>query len=128
MGATAVAEASTAVRNADSVASQRSSRRPSRDATEMAAEVAAVRAGLESSNIGATGATSSSSREPLSEPGRSSRPPSGLGLRPSHSGVSLAENSVSPGGGDALHTTIRFQNARIIALQDELDKTIAELA
>lgn len=32
------------------------------------------------------------------------------------------------GGTEALHTTIRLQNARIIALQEELDKTIAELA
>lgn len=32
------------------------------------------------------------------------------------------------GGGEALHTTIRLQNARIMALQEELDKTIKELA
>lgn len=35
--------------------------------------------------------------------------------------------SASHDGGDALHATIRFQNARIVALQEELDKTIREL-
>jgi len=37
-------------------------------------------------------------------------------------------SAAADGGTEALHTTIRLQNARIIALQEELDKTIAELA
>eukprot|EP00931_Biecheleriopsis_adriatica_P050413 TRINITY_DN29187_c0_g1_i1.p1 TRINITY_DN29187_c0_g1~~TRINITY_DN29187_c0_g1_i1.p1 ORF type:complete len:335 (+),score=115.83 TRINITY_DN29187_c0_g1_i1:60-1007(+) len=34
----------------------------------------------------------------------------------------------SAGDGEALHATIRFQNARILALQEELDKAISELS
>lgn len=43
-------------------------------------------------------------------------------LRPSSS------HGETDGSGEALHTTIRLQNARILALQEELDKTIKELA
>jgi len=43
----------------------------------------------------------------------SSRPPTGSAL--------------DAGSTEPLHATIRFQNARIIALQEELDKTVAEL-
>lgn len=40
----------------------------------------------------------------------------------------LHSEVMSTQSSEALHTTIRFQNARIIALQEELDRTIAELA
>eukprot|EP00930_Biecheleria_cincta_P091780 TRINITY_DN81434_c0_g1_i1.p1 TRINITY_DN81434_c0_g1~~TRINITY_DN81434_c0_g1_i1.p1 ORF type:complete len:313 (+),score=80.84 TRINITY_DN81434_c0_g1_i1:53-991(+) len=39
-----------------------------------------------------------------------------------------SSHGATDGGGEALHTTIRLQNARILALQEELDKTIQELA
>ncbi|CAE8616486.1 unnamed protein product [Polarella glacialis] len=39
-----------------------------------------------------------------------------------------SSSSATADGGDALHATIRFQNARIMALQEELDKTLAELS
>lgn len=42
--------------------------------------------------------------------------------------VSGSRPSSSQDGAESLHATIRFQNARILALQQELDKTIADLA
>jgi len=81
--------------------------------------------------------------DPLVSPAlaSSSRPPSGLGRSPSGGlgggGGSLmgaaapaaADFAFAGGSGfEALHTTIRFQNARIVALQEELDRTIRELS
>jgi chromosome segregation ATPase len=52
-----------------------------------------------------------------------SRPSSGLRPRPSS-----ASRGSEAGATDALHETIRTQHLRIVALQDELSKTIKELA
>lgn len=41
---------------------------------------------------------------------------------------SSAAGAGAAGGSEALHTTIRFQNARIVALQEDLDKAMKELA
>merc|ERR1712217_938190 len=39
-----------------------------------------------------------------------------------------ASAAAAADGGEGLHTTIRYQNSRIIALQEELDKARAELS
>jgi len=55
----------------------------------------------------------------------SSRPGSAFGA--GASGAGGVQTLSGANDIEALHTTIRFQNARVIALQEELDKTIAEL-
>lgn len=61
--------------------------------------------------------------------GYGSRPPSGGGLNMNSSATPevLAPPAASSADVESLQNTVRFQKARIIALQEELDRTIGEL-
>jgi len=97
----ALAEASSAVREAEASSSSLRRRLEAPDPTD---------------EVMGSGVAVSSSQRPGTA-SSSSAPPA-----PRQSSSASGE-----GGSEALHTTIRFQNARIVALQEELEKTIAEL-
>eukprot|EP00441_Pelagodinium_beii_P023588 CAMPEP_0197661922 /NCGR_PEP_ID=MMETSP1338-20131121/51752_1 /TAXON_ID=43686 ORGANISM="Pelagodinium beii, Strain RCC1491" /NCGR_SAMPLE_ID=MMETSP1338 /ASSEMBLY_ACC=CAM_ASM_000754 /LENGTH=313 /DNA_ID=CAMNT_0043239573 /DNA_START=25 /DNA_END=966 /DNA_ORIENTATION=- len=103
----AVEQASTAVRDAESSSLHSRALRPTEDAAPP--EKGASRP-----------LTDASDATPLLEAAAAAVPSAS---RPSSSSM-----AGGPGDGEALHTTIRFQNARIMALQEELDKSIAELS
>eukprot|EP00928_Gymnodinium_smaydae_P019915 TRINITY_DN17677_c0_g1_i1.p1 TRINITY_DN17677_c0_g1~~TRINITY_DN17677_c0_g1_i1.p1 ORF type:complete len:317 (-),score=109.41 TRINITY_DN17677_c0_g1_i1:3-953(-) len=108
--AAVLAEASDAVRDA---ASSSLHSRVFKPPTEP--EVAAVASAASTEAVGAVARQS---------PPAAARPSStGSGRL---AGASLEQDGTS--GSEALHTTIRFQNARIVALQEELDKTLSELS
>jgi len=113
--AQALAEASSAVRGA---ASSPLYSRPHTPAEIVAAAVPA------SSQLGMTPLEASGEAAPLLSAAAAATDAPSL-FRPLTGGSASA---LPDSGSEALQTTIRFQNARIVALQEELDKTIAELA